>query len=204
MAAPKVEATFPLLDYLKVFLTGPVLFSLVAIVFLLVFREDIKALLLRIAKVKLPGGMEITTPQSSRTAEEAELVEKPSIDVSATIKDLPNDLNVQQREAVAQLIRSHVATSALWEYRYLNYYLVRTTQEILDWLISLLQPTTYAHFDSTWLPLIPSANERQAIIDALQTHHLIYIDSDTGLIHITEKGREYQKWRGELAPIPDA
>ena len=204
MAYPKVETTVTLIEYLKVLLTGPVLFSLVAIVFIMIFKEDIKALLLRIAKITLPGGTEVSTPQSARTAEEAIPANEPNVDNSVPIQNLPNDLNQQQKQAVEQLVRSHIATSYLWEYRYLNYFLVRGTQEVLDWLIGLPQSTTYAHFDSTWLPIIPSANERQAIINALQAHHLVQVDNKTGIIEVTPKGREYQEWRGNLPPLTSA
>ena len=54
------------LEYLKVILTVPVLFSIFAVIFVYKFHEDIKAFLSRVAKIKLPGGTEVSTPQSSR------------------------------------------------------------------------------------------------------------------------------------------
>ncbi len=194
MTEQKIETTASLIDYLSVLLTGPVLFSLVAIIFIFIFKDDIKALLLRVAKIKLPGGTEVSTPQSARLSEETPLENEPEVNNSEPIQGLPNDLTAQQKQSVEQLIRSHIATAYLWEYRYLNHFLVRTTQQVLDWLVGLSQPIAYAHFDSTWLPVIPSANERQSIINALQAHHLIQYD-DAGLIHVTPKGLEYHQWR---------
>ncbi len=55
-------------------------------------------------------------------------------------------------------------------------------------------------FCATWLPLIPSANELGAIINALQAHHLIQVND--GVIQVTPKGKEYQQWRGELPKPP--
>ncbi|WP_297797817.1 hypothetical protein [uncultured Marinobacter sp.] len=189
------------LEYLKVLLSGPVLFSLVALVVIIVFREDIKALILRIAKIKLPGGTEFDTPQSKQLdAEEEKPAPEPRANDEMPILGLPEGLTAEQRERVEQVIRAHIATAYTWEYRYLNYFLARGTQVVLDWLINLPQPTTYAHFDSTWLPLIPSAEERQAIIGALRNHHLIQQD-EAELISVTPKGREYQQWRGPLPPL---
>lgn len=189
------------LEYLKVLLTGPVLFSVVAIVVIFVFREDIKALILRVAKIKLPGGAEFSTSQSKQLdAEEERPVPEPRANEEIQIPGLPEGLTAEQREQVEQIIRSHIATAYTWEYRYLNYFLARGTQMVLDWLINLPQPTTYNHFDSTWLPLIPSAEERQAIIGALRNHHLIY-QYEAGMISVTPKGREYQQWRGPLPPL---
>lgn len=189
-----------ILEYLKVLLTAPVLFSSVVITFIFLFREDIKALILRIAKIKFPGWAEVTTPQSSQlAAEEKKPAPEPSVDSLTPISGLPPDLTPQQRASVEQLIRSHIATAYIWEYRYLNYFLARGTQMVLDWLIAHSQPTTLQLYDSLWLPLIPSANERQAIIGALQAHHLI--QDQSGVIVVTPKGREYQEWRGELPPL---
>lgn len=193
-----------ILEYLKVLLTAPVLFSSVAILFIILFKEDIKALILRIAKIKLPGGTEVSTTQSNQLAvEESRLSTPPDINSQVTIIGLPTDLTHQQRIVVEQQIRAHIATAYLWEYRYLNYFLVRGTQRVLDWLVGLPQATTYAYFDAVWLPIIPSANERRAIINALQTHHIIELQSDQSeMIVVTPKGREYQEWRGVLPPLP--
>lgn len=194
-----------ILEYLKVLLTAPVLFFLVAVLFITLFKEDIKALILRIAKIRLPGGTEVSTPQSNQLAtEEQKPAPKPSVDNQVAVIGLPAELTPHQQSTIEQLIRSHIATAYIWEYRYLNYFLVRATQGVLDWLIGLPQATTYMHYDSVWLPIIPSANERLAIINALQTHHLIQQDA-SGMIVVTPKGREYQEWRGPLQqPLTNA
>ena len=44
------------LGYLKVLLSTQMVAGVVCLAFLYMFREDIKALLLRIAKIKFPGG----------------------------------------------------------------------------------------------------------------------------------------------------
>jgi hypothetical protein len=49
-----------------------------------------------------------------------------------------------------------------------------------------------------WLPLIPSATERKAILSALENHHLIQLEN--GLVSVTPKGQEYIEWRG---PLPE-
>ena len=203
MAESKIESTITFLDYLKVFLTGPVLFSLVFIIFIFMFREDVKALLLRISKIKLPGGAEVSTAQSARSGEESPSQGKPVVDNNVQITGLPDDLNPQQKQSIEQLVRSHISTAYLWEYRFLNYHLVRGTQLVFDWLAGLPQATTYSHYDSVWLPIIPSANERQAIINTLQAHHLIQCDTN-GLIIVSDKGREYLQWRGALPPLTNA
>jgi len=189
-----------ILEYIKVLLTAPVLFSIVALIFFNLFKEDIKALILRIAKIKLPGGAEVSTPQTDQLAIEDERKE-PIIKNDFAVVGLPNDLTPQQQHLVEQVIRSHIATAYVWEYRYLNYFLVRITQQVLDWLAGLPQATTYTYYDAIWLPIIPSTSERQVVIKALDAHHLIQTDT-TGMISVTPKGREYLEWRGILPPPP--
>lgn len=184
-----------ILEYLKVILSTPVLFSGVALVFLFKFAAKISSLIDRIANIKLPGGGEVSTPQSNTIKDEG-VRPKPQVE-DKPIAGLPEGMSSEQSNAVKQLVRSHIANSYLWEYRYLNYFLQRDTQDVLDWLIGLPKPTTYAHYDSFWLPLIQSANERQAIVKALQMHHLI-IHDDYDVITVTPKGLEYQEWRGAL------
>jgi len=184
--------TVMIIDYVRVILAGPVLYSGVAIITILVFRKDIKALILRVAKIKL-GGAEVSTPQSLRSSEEKVPGNEPKVGSTDPIQGLPDDLTQQQKQSVEQLIRSHIATAYLWEYRFLNYYLVSATQMVLDWLISAKKPMTFQLYDSTYMLRIASANERKAIIDALETHRLVDIDTNY-LIHVTTKGREYQQW----------
>jgi hypothetical protein len=183
-----------ILEYLKVFLSSQVVAGVVAFTFLFLFRSDIKAVLLRIAKIKLPGGTEISTPQTAKLeAPEDKPLPKPPQDASL---QLPQDLNQKQLEEVKQLLDSERARAYLWEYRYLNYFLAFQTQQVLDWFASVPQRTSLSLFDTLWLPAIPSAQERQAIINALQAHHLIQIEN--GLVEVTPKGKEYIQWRGPL------
>ena len=185
------------LEYLRVLLTAPLLFSIVAAVFIFTFTEDIKALLLRVAKIKLPGGTEVDTPQSNPIDKEPRPVNTGEIPV----QELPTGLTPDQEQATTQLIRAQMAIAYLWEYRYLNYFLARGTQIVLDWLVGLPQPPTYALYDSSFLPLVPSPRQRQAMFNALEAHHLVTCDSTSNVITVTPKGREYHQWRGTLPPL---
>jgi hypothetical protein len=189
-----MEIASLVLEYLKVLVSPQIVAGFVGFVFLYMFREDVKALFLRVAKIKFPGGAEVSTSQSERKIKKEGIEPEP-----LPALELPPSLTPQQREVVDSILKAERGTSYLWEYRYLNYFLVAGTQAVLDWLISL-ERTTYRHFDATWLPIIPSANERGAIINALQAHHLI--QEVDGTIQVTPKGKEYQKWRGELPNLP--
>ena len=193
-----METSKIILEFIRALTASQIIYGAVAITFLLLFKEAIKALIGRIAKIKLPGGGELSTPQSLRSSDE-----KPNdVKISVSSDDLlpPNlELTTEQVKQIDEAFKAERAKAALWEYRYLNYYLVPQTQRVLDWLASLSVRTTISMFDSFWMPIIPEANERKAIINALQSHHLIMLTGE--LIEITPKGKEYLQWRGPaLAP----
>ena len=189
-----METSKIILDYVKVLTSSQIIYGVTALAFLLLFREAIRALIGRIARIKLPGGGELSTPQSLRTSEEKpDEVEKINIHSDDL---LPSNLELtpEQVAEIDEIFKAERAKAALWEYRYLNYFLVPQTQRVLDWLSSLSVRTTISMFDSFWMPIIPEANERKAIINALQTHHLILLTVE--LIEVTPKGKEYIQWRG--------
>lgn len=187
------------LEYLRVLLSAPPMIAAVAIMFFILFREDIKALLLRIASIRFPGGTELLTTQSQRQEREAQQAQKPAPAVEAPDVEIL-DLAPQQRQVIENIIKSERANAFLWEYRYLNFFLVRGTQVVLDWLASVPQPVSIHFASSYWLPVIPRAEERTAILNALMAHHLVKLNGEA--IEVTSKGREYLAWRGPLPQLP--
>ena len=189
------EAHFELaLGYLRVLLSAPPMTVVVVLLLVCVFRNDLQAIMSRIATIKFPGGELSTTSQTDR-------LEKTGPDVLPPQEtDLPEGLTLspEQQELVRDFIQAQQTTSRLWEYRYLNLYFVRNTQQVLDWLASLPNRPSVEMFHAVWPPVIPSANDRQSILTALQNHHLI-TERET-MIEITDKGREYLQWRGPLHP----
>jgi hypothetical protein len=191
----QMEIAEMVLEYLRVILSAPPMGAATVIMFLLLFREDIKALLLRVASIRLPGGTELLTPQSQRQEEETNT---PLPEVQLPVVEIAN-LSTQQRQEIENLIKSERANAYQWEYRYLNHFLVRGTQVVLDWLASMPQPVSIHFASSFWLPIIPSTDERVAIVKALEAHQLIQVKGDG--IEVTPKGREYLQWRGPLPPV---
>ncbi|MDY6932949.1 MAG: hypothetical protein SVZ03_01840 [Spirochaetota bacterium] len=186
-----METSKIILELIKALTASQIIYGAIVFTFLLLFKEAIRALIGRIAKIKLPGGGELSTPQSLRSSDE-----KPD-DVNISVPS--DDLLPPNLKLTPEVFKAERAKAALWEYRYLNYFLVPQTQRVLDWLSSLSVRTTISMFDSFWMLIIPEANERKAIINALQSHHLIVLNGE--LIEVTPKGNEYIQWRGPaLAP----
>jgi len=195
-----------ILQYLQAFLSWPVATFVIAITAVLIFKPDIRSLMARIAKIRFPGGSELSTSQAERSADEPTESPKPAVPQAEADKPLPLPPEVkfstEQLQAVRQLYLAERANAYLWEYRYLNYYLADTTQRVLDWFATVNLPISRSLFDNVWGPSIPDVKERQAIITALQGHYLIALNGD--LMSLTPKGEEYRAWRGPLAPRPAA
>ena len=183
------------LGYLRVLLSAPPMTVVVVLVLICVFKSDLQAIMSRLATIKFPGGELSTTSQSDRL--ETTGPEEPPPQET----DLPEGLTIspEQQELLRDFIQAQHNMSRYWEYRYLNFYFVRDTQLVLDWLVSLPNRHLIDMFHALWSPVIPSANDRQAILTALQNHHLI--TARETMIEITDKGREYLQWRG---PLPAA
>jgi len=189
------------LEYFKIILSPQIVAGVVVAIFILLFKNDIRSLILRIAKISLPGGGELLTTQLERSVEAPEKAKDEQLKSTTDSVDLPANLSLtpEQVDIVRKLFRAERANAGLWEYRYLNYFLVQYTQRVLDWLSSLESGTSLSLFSNFWLPLIPNSNERLAILNALQAHNLIKTTGE--YIEITPKGREYVKWRGTLPQL---
>jgi hypothetical protein len=187
-----------ILEYLKVLLSPQVVIGILVGVFFGIFYRDIKALIQRIASIKLPGGAELSTPQSIRSESAPEDKPAPKLPETEQVQ-LPVTLEPNELESIRELFNAERARAYLWEYRYLNYFLAYRTQQVLDWLNTTENRPSTHFFDTMWMPSIPSPVERNAIITALQAHHLIAIEND--LIEVTPKGKEYIDWRGPLPKL---
>jgi hypothetical protein len=191
-----------LLEYLRVFLSGPVVGGLVATLFVILFRKDISALMQRIVTFK-GAGVELTTTQQVRSLEAA-LAPTTSPPSSAEPAETPQGLHLPPEELkrLQDFIRTERDRATLWEYRFLNFFLVARTQLVLDWIAR--EPngrTTIKMFDAVWRQDIPDLQERVAILNALREHTLVNIQGD--LVELTAKGREYLGWRGAFrSPLP--
>jgi hypothetical protein len=193
-----MDASQTVLEYFKVLLSPQIVAGGLGITCLVIFREDIKALMRRIAKIRLPGGSEFSTSQIDRASEEISPKSDPPSAIDGPQLQLPENVSLspEQTKALRDQFNAERAKATLWEYRFLNFFLAPLTQRVLDWLASIDVRPTYSLFDAMWIPLIPSAEERSAIIGALGAHHLVAVKNE--LMEVTPKGREYIQWRGQL------
>jgi hypothetical protein len=191
-----MEVANLILEYIKALLSAPAIFGLAFISFIFCFKSNLKQLIDRIASITLPGGGEISMSQMERVAKAQEATLNPPPDLSASNELSKITLSASDQKIIKEVFEAERARSALWEYRYLNLFLVRATQDVLDWLIALKTPPTIMFANDWWQPMVPDPNERRAIFEALRMHSLI--DVQNNQIIVTPKGKEYAQWRGEL------
>lgn len=190
-----------IIDYLKIFISTPFATGLVSIIIIMVFKEDIKGLISRIAKIKLPGGSEFETSQKEKEFEPIDKKNLPKVEDNKTIETtqkLGEELNLtpDQIKIIQEAFESERANAYLWEYKYLNYFLVPNTKNVLDWFYSQKQSISVSLFDNMWKNLIPDAKQREIIIAVLVNHYLLY--QNVNMLEISPKGREYKEWREKI------
>jgi hypothetical protein len=106
----------------------------IIIIVIKIYDEEIKEYFKHLI-IKLPGGTEISASQLEKVKTEKPEIDKVSSEPQASSPPIPT-----QDNTFKQLYESERARSYFWEYSYLNYYLVPTTQRVLDFLAVLTAP----------------------------------------------------------------
>ncbi|MEZ5358717.1 MAG: hypothetical protein R3F48_07760 [Candidatus Zixiibacteriota bacterium] len=186
-----------ILKYFRVLFSAPVIIGALALLFIIKFKPEIKNLIKHIATIRLPGGGELTTSQIEKSIEAPNKMAgtnpKPA-DEQTVLEEMT--LSVEDQKLIRELFEAERARAAIWEYRYLNYYLAHNSQVVLDWLAKLQPPPTVELADTFMQQIILSVDERKAIMEALRTHYLVDIQNNQ--LIVTPKGKEYIQWRGPI------
>ncbi len=185
-----METAKLVLEYVRVVLSLPVVVGAIAVVVLVIYKTALRELLARIATVRFPGG-EVVLSQAEKNR-----LEPPS-EPPTPAPDAPQALTANQ---VHNTIAALQAAALLWEFRYLNYFLARDTQSLLDLLVGTVPGTTAV--TAQIIELLYGAAERDAMLDALRRHRLV--EQRGHYVEITDKGRAYLEHRGPLTPLPGA
>jgi hypothetical protein len=188
------------LEFVKVLVSAPVVAGIAVIFLSCRFSSELRDLIGRISGIKSPGGGEFSFTQSDRAAQISHSKSEQPTPSEESLRPEVTDIVAADRESLETQVKAWRSQAYLWEYRYLNFFLVPHTQQYLEWLANRREPITVSLADSFWIPIVPDANERHAMLNALLAHHLVQIDSD--LIKATEKGREYLDWRGPSQSVP--
>jgi hypothetical protein len=199
-----MEVAKLVLEYIRVILSPQMIVGAIGLSFFCLFKSQIGSLLSRIATIRW-GSAEVSAPQPPADTSSRSEVGTPTVirrDQEALAIPADANLSPDEKQRLEQTFLAERARAHLWEYRYLNYFLVQNTQRVLDWLASLPTAPTFTMYDAWWQSAIPSADQRRTMINVLESHNLVQYNGE--LVEVTPKGREYIQWRGPVSPVPTA
>lgn len=183
-----------IMNYLKVLTSSQIIYGIVIIVIICVFKNSIHKLIERVAKIKLPGGSELETPQNV----EEKPKEANNAEINVVEKPLPPGIHIGEEDLIKikNLFNAEIQKGIIWEFRFLNYFLVPNTKKVLNWLNTYKGGMSKSLYHSLWLTFIQSADQRTTILDVLESHQLIKFSAE--LIEVTQKGKDFLNWHGPI------
>lgn len=209
----KIEEYELVRKYLQTFFSWPVVIFIIITWFISRFSESIKIFLENIGSLKA-GPIEITQNQRTSTPQDINrevvenLEERGTTFTSQQLNSIEqhiNNLSNQVQTATAEsqnkdeIIKYLAERAELFEFAYLNYYLVFNTKQALLWFNSInLKTSTKENFFFSCLLQIQALNvqaEKEAIFNALLVNGLIHL-AHQQTYKIAEKGERFLKYIG--------
>lgn len=198
-----------ILEYIKVFISWPVVFLIVALIFIFKFKESIKLFLENMASIKV-GPFEASQIQTKIPEEKIEdqltenLQEKGIILSQEQVQKLDEVFNNLSKEKETkeqeiadkeQAIKYFAERAELYEFAYLSLYLVFNSKLALLWFYNQTSNTsTKENFNSQFIlnnPVINPFAEKEAIFNALLVNGLL--EQNGSLFKTSEKGTRFLK-----------
>jgi hypothetical protein len=203
-------------SYLETFLSWPVIVLIISLMFIVKFSDSIKIFIENIKSFKV-GPVETSQNQRTSTPQDIERevvenLEEKGItftqeqlgNIEQHIDNLSNQVQVATTESQNkdEMIKYLAERAELFEFAYLNYYLVFNTKQTLLWFNNIPLKTStkenflYGCFLQIQVPNIIA--EKEAIFSTLLVNNLLQI-TDQQTYKITEKGERFLKYVGLLS-----
>jgi len=195
-----------ILEYLRIILSWPLLIFILLIIFLFKFANSIKVFLENLRLLKA-GPFEFSQqqepPEEIEKKIEDKLEESGITLTKEQLKQIEETLETLSREKEnkesqifkqQEVIRYWAERAELYEFLYLNLYLVYNSKLALRWFIN---PSTKDNFIYSFpLPpqIVNQITEKEAIFNALLSNGLI--EQDGLVFKISEKGKRFLKFLG--------
>lgn len=199
-----------ILEYIKVFLSWPVIFLIVALLFIFKFKESIKLFLENIASIKV-GPFEASQRQAKIPEEKIEdqltenlqeqgitLSKEQIQQLDEAFNNLSKEKETKEQEIADknQAIRYFAERAELYELAYLSVYLVYNSKLALFWFYNQTSSSsTKENFISQFI-LFGQVNnpfaEKESIFNALLVNELL--EQNGALFKISEKGIKFLRY----------
>ncbi|RIK72865.1 hypothetical protein DCC62_18690 [candidate division KSB1 bacterium] len=194
------------IDVLKIMASWPVAVALIAFRFMSRFHDALNTYLSNIRLVKLPGGIQLESPQNPLAAESGT---RDSLTLSAAdldrlkegISELERayNLSVDQKDAIKKRLDLISETANQWKFRYFNEFFVERTKFVLYWF-SMAPPQSRASFHAHWARLNVDEQQRTIILNLLMQSG--FVTEVGGVLRITQHGHSFLQFIGFIPPIP--
>lgn len=186
----EISFNWPLiLQYITVFFSWPVVVLVIVIYFTQKFSDSI-SIWIRNLKVQY-GDATISSSQaidSKVDSAEGDGLPQKQADAKDGKSQYLSTIQTTDVEVLKKQIVSWRENAYIWEYKYLNYYLVPNTKRVLHWLY-LFKTANFETYNNVFSSSIPEMEERNTILMVLQNHFLLVFKD--GILEISEKGKEY-------------
>lgn len=198
-----------ILEYTKTFFSWPVAFFIIALIFIVKFKDSIKLFLENIASIKV-GPFEASQRQTKGPEEKIEdqitenlqeqgitLSKEQFQQIDDAFNNLSKEKETKEQESANkdQIIKYFVERSELYEFAYLSLYLVANSKLALLWFFN--QPSsssTKENFIAQFIlppQIINPFAEKEAIFNALIVNGLL--EQNGILFKVPEKGIKFLK-----------
>jgi len=192
--------------YLQIFISWPFAVSILGIIFLQKFTPELRVFIANVSKIKL-WQFEATQQEVNITPTTVEkdvkenlreqgitLTQQEAQEIANTMKNLADEKTATESELKNkdELIKFLIERSELYEFAYLNYFLVQNSKLSLFWFQN---SSTKENFVGNFLLAGQVANpttEKEAILSVLLSNSLI--EEEGILFKVSEKGKRFLKY----------
>lgn len=196
---------------IKIGLSWPVLVFIFLCSLIFLFEEPIRSFLNEIGDVQAPG-WRLTRNQEERDTPNVNSFPVNIITDLITYRDSVWQENLETERQVAvslseqnEELKEHINQLQLFEFKwrclYADLYLLLHTKNVLVWF-SKINSYQRDLFDVVWTPIIPDANERNAVLNALMS--VEFICQNENNIEISVLGKAYVNYMRYSGQIKDS
>ncbi len=204
-----------ILEYFKAFLSWPVVFLVVALVFIFKFKESIKFFLENIASIKV-GPFEASQRQSKVPEEKIEdqitenlqeqgitLSREQIQQIDEAFNNLTKEKETKEQENTSkdQVIKYFAERAEIYEFAYLSLYLVYNSKLALVWFNNQISNSSTKENFTAQFPIRPQIvnplAEKEAIFNALLVNGLL--EQNGILFKVSEKGTRFLRYNNLIA-----
>ena len=186
-----------LLEYLKVFVSWPVVVLIIALIVIWRFHQPLAEWIKNMA-LRVPGVIELGQEKQSSPLKDFEPEVLTAGDVPTDDTDLSHESSEETIKKLQATLDREINIGKYWLYNYLSLFFVSNTKRVLAWL-NRQTATPVTEYHSNWANTVTSFEERSAILNALVNFYMVNLAE--GSISLRVYGKEFIEW-ASISDLP--